>query len=118
MSIENLIDISSENQLKELIDKNKFLVLDFYSPSCIPCKKIKPFIEKIAEINKKDIVFALIDVYEDDNFEIKENYQIKKFPTLVYIKDKKVVDTYTGYDIEIIENLLNKHKTIEIDDDF
>ena len=115
---DNLININSSSQLNELILNNKYLVLDFYSPNCIPCKRIKPFIEKMAENNKKDIVFALIDVYEDDNIDIKDEYEIKKFPSLVFIKDKNIVDTYIGHDLEIIEKLVNKHKCIEMDDDF
>ena len=114
----NLINISSSDHLENLIKNNNYLILDFYSPSCIPCKKIKPFIETMAEKNKTDLIFGLINVYEDDNFEIKEKYEIKKFPSLVFIKDGNVVEKYTGYDIDVIEKLVNKHKSIKIDEDF
>ena len=112
---EYLVEIKSLEHLNDLIDQNKYIVLDFYSPKCNPCNKIKPSVNNMAEINK-DIVFGIVNILEHNN--IKEKYNIKKIPSFVYIKNKKIVEIYTGADLTIIENNLNKYKDIVLTDDF
>ena len=114
-----IIEITSDDQLKEIISNSDYVVLDFYTPTCIPCKKIAPSINELAENNKKDIQFLKINIYEDFAWDIKEEYKVEKVPSFIYIKNKNVVDKYTGFDLDQIKYILNKNKNeLNINDDF
>ena len=113
----NLIEITSLEQINQLKKDNKYLVLDFFSPSCAPCMRIKPAIEELASLNKNNISFGIINI--KDNPEIKEEYDIKKIPSFVYIKEQEIVEKYTGFNLDEIKNNLNKYKEkLSIDSDF
>jgi thiol-disulfide isomerase/thioredoxin len=45
---ELVLEIMNENQFIDLIEKNKGVVIDFYSNTCPPCKKIKPVFQDLA----------------------------------------------------------------------
>ena len=115
----SIIEITSDNQLNDIINNKDYLVLDFYTPTCMPCKKIAPYIEKLAENNKKTIQFLKINIYDDFAWDIKEKYQVEKVPTFIYIKNNNIVDKYTGFDLDQIQSILNKNKNeLDINDDF
>jgi len=40
-------EINSMETLKTIVDGNTFVVVDFFTPGCPPCKKLAPFIEVI-----------------------------------------------------------------------
>jgi len=81
-----------EAQLKAA--ENKLVVVDFYATWCGPCKQIAPEIEKFATQFKDEVVFLKVDVDETD--ELAAEYEIEAMPTFVYIKNKKVLEKFSG----------------------
>ncbi|XP_043252374.1 thioredoxin-2 [Colletes gigas] len=86
---------------------DKLVVLDFFALWCNPCKAIAP---KITELLKEipDIVFLKIDV--DEAHEIAQQYQITSMPTFVFIKNGKVLETFSGANYDKLKSLVLKHK--------
>ena len=88
-----VVKIESFDELNDIIQNNKFVVIDFSATWCGPCQKIKPHFKLLAE-NHKDCVFCYVDV--DDCPDIAEEYDISKLPTFLIYKDKENCDEYVG----------------------
>lgn len=70
------------------------LVLDFSATWCGPCKKIAPIIEELAGEYEGRVNIGKCDV--DDNEELASQFGIRNVPTVLFIKDGKVVDRHVG----------------------
>lgn len=86
--------------------KNKTVVLEFYADWCGYCKALKPTIEKLKEKN-----YTIIEINVDKYPNIAREYGVRGLPTIIYIKDGKVVDRTIGYNpsevIKKTEKLFN-----------
>ena len=80
------------NELKELIQKNKFVVVDFYATWCGPCKVLPSTIDNVKE-KYPDVVFVKSDVEID---ETSAEYGVRGVPTLIFFKDGEAVNRLTG----------------------
>lgn len=70
------------------------VVLDFWAPSCAPCKVLKPILEKLeAEYAGK---FLLAKVNSDENPELSSRYGVRGIPAVKAMVDGKIVKEFTG----------------------
>ena len=67
-----------------------FALVDFYSDSCVPCKRMSPV---LAELEGKLYVGKVNIAYEP---ELVEKYEVSSAPTLVFFKDGKEIQRLTG----------------------
>ena len=87
------IHIDQNNFHEEVIRSDKPVLLDFWAPWCAPCRMLLPIVEEIAR-ERSDIKVAKINV--DDQREIAGKFRIFSIPTLVVMKDGKLVDQVVG----------------------
>ncbi|KAK2581869.1 hypothetical protein KPH14_002332 [Odynerus spinipes] len=101
--------VKDSADLKERLSKagSTLVVIDFYATWCGPCKKIGPQIEKLAQ-ELVDVIFLKIDV--DECEDVVNEYQISSMPTFVFIKEGKVLDTFSGANYDHVLNLIQTHK--------
>ena len=83
--------MSVRNITKENFESD--VLLDFFAAWCGPCRMIGPVIDEIAEENE-DIVVGKIDV--DKESDLASRFQVYSIPTLVVMKDGKVLSQETG----------------------
>ena len=93
----------------ELINRDTLTVVDFSATWCMPCRMLKPILERVTEVFD-DIDFFEIDI--DDNEEIAKRYRIFSVPTLVCFKSGKKIDSLVGLNsyediVEFIDNADN-----------
>jgi thioredoxin-like negative regulator of GroEL len=81
------------------------IFVDFYTPNCKTCKKMKPFFEYLAK-EYPNISFMALDVNQAP--EIANNYEIDKVPTYIAFKNGKEIDRYTGGSNEELENFISE----------
>lgn len=92
--------------LDQASKENKPVLTVFYVDWCTYCKRFMPKLDKIRNINKKDLNVVLLNVEDPENEKISKEYRIAGFPT-VYIIDPKYdnrVHIDSGY-LETVDTL-------------
>ena len=79
---------------KELLAKDKLVVVDFWAEWCGPCRSIAPAVDELAtEFEGK----AIIGKYNvDDDNALSSEMGIRNIPTLLFFKGGKLVDKQVG----------------------
>ena len=83
----------NKNNFEEIKNSSKPVLLDFYADWCGPCRMVSPIIDEIAN-ERDDIVVGKVNV--DDEEELAGKFGVFSIPTLVVIKDGKVVSQESG----------------------
>jgi len=92
--------------MAERINKDNFsekissgtVLVDFYSDTCIPCKKLNPVLSELeSEYVGKLSIYKVNTNYD---FEIAESNDVMSTPTLILYKDGIEVDRKTGFQIK------------------
>ena len=87
------ININKNNFQNEVMDSEKPVLLDFWAPWCAPCRMVVPIIEEIAS-ERADIKVGKINV--DEQPELASKFGIMSIPTLVVMKNGKIVQRVSG----------------------
>ena len=87
------ININKNNFQNEIMDSEKTVLLDFWAPWCAPCCMVVPVIEEIAG-ERPDIKVGKINV--DEQPELASKFSIMSIPTLVVMKNGKIVQQVSG----------------------
>ena len=86
--------VITRSNFEELVLKTKKTVLlDFWASWCGPCMMIAPAVEALAEENPQYLV-GKINV--DDQPELARDFAIEYIPTLIIIRDGKIVRRESG----------------------
>ena len=87
------ININKNNFQNEILNSEKPVLLDFWAPWCAPCRMVVPIIEEIAG-ERPDIKVGKINV--DEQPELASKFGIMSIPTLVVMKNEKIVQRVSG----------------------
>src|SRR5262245_40927704 len=84
------------------------VLVDFWAAWCGPCKVIAPYLDQIAGEVEGRATVAKVNV--DENGDLSARFGIRSIPTLVILKDGRVVDQTVGaLPKEQIRSFLQKH---------
>lgn len=97
------------NFQEEALKSSLPVVVDFWAAWCGPCRMIAPIIEELATQYEGKVKVGKLDV--DENQQTAINYGVRSIPTVLFIKDGKVVDQIIGAQqkknfVEKIEKML------------
>ena len=87
------IEINSKN-ITELESSDTLLLIDFWADWCCPCKALSPMIDELSEEYSGKVNIGKCDVEENDDLSVK--YAIRNVPTIIFIKNGKVIDRIVG----------------------
>ena len=87
------INIHKNNFQEEVINSEKPVLLDFWAPWCGPCRMVVPLVEEIAR-EREDILVVKVNV--DEEPELASRFGIMSIPTLVVMKEGKIVNQAMG----------------------
>jgi|LakMenEpi03Aug12_release.lakeMendotaPanAssembly.Ray.scaffolds.fasta_scaffold21845_7 thioredoxin 1 len=82
------------DEFNALIQKKKFVLVDFQAVWCKPCQMMKPEIQKLL---KKYPELELMDVDVDENPEIANALEIQAIPKLHFYKNGELKDASMGF---------------------
>lgn len=81
--------------LKKALSSGKPTIAEFGSGTCIPCKQMKPILEKLAAEYEGKLNVVIVEVYEQR--ELTQQYGIMAIPTqIVFDSSGKEVTRHTG----------------------
>lgn len=86
--------LDSSNFDSVLATKNTPVMVDFWATWCGPCRMIAPAVEEVAEDFDGRAVVGKVDV--DEQAELARRFGIMSIPTLIVMKDGKVVEQAVG----------------------
>ncbi len=89
----SVLQITNQNFDTEVLSSKKSVLLDFYAHWCGPCRMVSPIVDEIAQEND-DIKVGKINVDEEN--ELANKFGISSIPTLIVIKDGKIVNQAVG----------------------
>jgi len=87
------LEFTDEN-IKEIINSGKPVVIDFWAEWCGPCRMVGPVVEELAKEYDGKVVIGKMDV--DNNVDTPNEYGIRNIPTILFFKDGQLVDKQVG----------------------
>ena len=106
MSDENYIILKDIKKWSELYESDKYLILYFTAEWCGPCRRVEPVLKSLN--NKyKSIYMLKIDVDNEDTVDITYSMKISCMPTFIFMKDKKIIYSLEGANLEKLYELVN-----------
>lgn len=86
-----IIELTDLNY-KDTVSNGKVMI-DFWADWCGPCRMLAPIVAELA-IEQNEVSIAKVNV--DDYPELAGKYGVMSIPTLLFLKDGKVLDTSVG----------------------
>lgn len=94
--IDKPLEINAKNFGKKVQD-HEFIVIDFWSEACPPCKMLAPIIDALAKELKGKVVFGKLSIDVQEHVPLAIQFGIRGVPTLLVFKKGKLADTIVGY---------------------
>ena len=88
------LKITRENFENEVMKSNIPVLIDFWAPWCGPCRMMGPIIEQLAEEYEGKAKVGKVNV--DEEGELSQAFGVMSIPTIVLVKDGKVVRQAVG----------------------
>ncbi|MDE6148875.1 MAG: thioredoxin [Ruminococcus sp.] len=100
-------NINEKQYDQEVLNSKGLVLVDFYSETCGPCKRLAPILEELS--NDFDGKLKIMKINVNENSLISFKMGIISVPTLVFYKDGNMVESSVGLlPKEKLEGIINE----------
>lgn len=101
---------ANDTNFEETVSKERLTLIDFFATWCMPCKMQAEVLEKLEK--SRNLTFDIVKVNVDDSPNLANRFEISSIPTLVVMKNGKVLKKSVGLNeenelLDMISNLDN-----------
>jgi len=84
-----------QEDFEDKLKSSRYVIIDFSSPGCAPCKKVPPLLQEIiAEAGDLDLSAYEVDIVED--MAIAQKYFVLGVPTIIVFKDGQEIQRFNS----------------------
>lgn len=89
---------------EEVLVKKNACVVEFFSATCIHCKKMERVLDKLSNVYES-VNFGAIDISKDMN--LAQRYDVRSVPTIIFLKQGEMIQKVIGdtHELVITENI-------------
>jgi thioredoxin 1 len=90
----SLMEVTDATFDSEVLQSSTPVLVDFYTPTCAPCREMAPIIEQVAEDFDGRVKVVRMDI--DSNPRVAMQYSVNTLPTFMIFKEGKRGEAFTG----------------------
>lgn len=104
-----MIALDKETFQKEVKEEKGYVLVDYWSEGCEPCKALMPDVQALSEKYASQVKFTKLDTGKARRLAISE--KVLGLPTIVLYKDGEKIDEVTKDDATMsnIEDMIQKN---------
>ena len=88
-----MLTLTKENFAQEVLQSDRPVLVDFWATWCGPCRMMAPVVEEL-DAEHPEYKFGKVNV--DEQPELAAKFGVMSIPTLIVMKDGKVVNQTAG----------------------
>lgn len=104
-----MLELNKDNFEEEVLNGKGHILVDYWSPTCEPCKALLPEVHKLAETYGGKIKFTSLDITKARRLAIGQ--KVLGLPVVAIYKDGDKIDSLVANDAneKSIEEMINKY---------
>jgi thioredoxin 1 len=101
------IQTVTDSTFDELVKGPTPVLVDFWAEWCMPCRRIAPTLDRLAEDYHGRLTIAKMDV--ESNLDVPSRLGVRNIPMLMLFKGGELVDSVVGADDAGITKMVQKN---------
>ena len=89
-----VFEVTDETFDRDVLQADTPVVLDFWAPWCVPCRKVEPILAQLEAAARGRVEFAKVNI--DENPLVAARYGVLSIPTAIVFADGQPRDTLVG----------------------
>ena len=96
MAVNNIV---GKEFSEKVLNSDKFVLVDFWAPWCMPCRMMAPVLDELAEDDdlSGNLSICKVDTEQAENQPLAMAMQIRSIPNLKLFYKGKIVEEFVGY---------------------